>query len=333
MTRSLVFLAFSALAMAQSAAVGPAPGSAPVTPAPTMAAPDWRFAHPDADMRLGINMHAVMQSEAFQKGLEQAKANNKNAGPQVDMMLGMLRLVDRVSISARQKAPNDTDVLAEVTGSFDPNLIAAMFPSTGKSQVRVVADHTILIGDGSSFTDALARINGPARPSVGTELEQSDLWVEAGGSVLQQQTAQQNTLPMLKEIKKVALGLNLAASPEVNMVLTSSSDASAASMLATMQGMLPLLAASPQSAPLMKNLHLSQDGPDVRMHLVVPPELVEALQQQAVSAAGNIGPMLGGFGAAPKSSSPQAPPKAQPAPGAIRIYGLDGGPKEIPVQK
>lgn len=337
MTRSLVFLAFSALAMAQSAPVAPAAGASPVTPAP-----DWRFAHPNADVRLGLNVHALMQSDAFQKGLEQAKGQSKDSGPQVDMVLGMLRMVDRVSISARQKAPNDTDVLAEVTGSFDPNFITAMFPSNGKSQVKVVADHTILIGDGDSFTEALTRINGPARPATATELEQSDLWIEAGGSVLEQQTAQQNALPMLKELKKVAVGLDFGSSPVLNFVLTSSSEASAASMLTTMQAMLPLLAASPQTAPVMKNLKLSQDGPDVRMHLVVPPELVAALQQQAIAAAGNgggssqISPLLGALGLGPgpgdKSAQPAPAPPPQ-GPQSIKIYGLDDGTKEIPVQK
>lgn len=340
-TRSLVLFAFCALAAAQT----PAPSSRPAAPAPA----DWRFAHPDADMKIGLNLQAVLNSDAFKKGMEQAKAQSAKSGgaanvAQIDMVLGMLRTVDRISVSARQNAPNDMDVLAEVTGSFDPSFITALFPSTGKNQVKVVADHTILIGEGDSFTRALSRINGPAKADLGGDLEQSDLWIQANAALLQQQAGQQQqqALPMLKDVKTFAVGLTFADAPVINMVLTSASDAGAATMLTTLQAMLPLLTTSPQSAALAKNLKLSQDGSALRMRMVIPPEMVAMLQQQALSAAGDGGlpaqlaPLLGsiGLGASPAKKAPDTTP-VPPAQngGSIKIYGLDGGPREIPIQK
>ncbi len=161
--------------------------------------------------------------------------------------------------------------------------------------------------------------------------------------MLPQQSAQpQQTLPALKDLKRVALGLNFSDSPVLNVVLTSASDASAATLLTTLQAMLPLLAASPQSAAITKNLKLAQDGPELRMRLTIPPDMVAMLQQQAMSAAGDGGipaqlsPLLGAFGLGPtpgKKTAPSATPAPPQNPGSIKIYGLDGGPKEIPIQK
>lgn len=344
MTRSLVFVVFCSLAMAQS------PASSPAASFHSVAAADWRFADPDADMKIGINLQALLNSDVFKKGIAQAEAQNKDSATQVNMVLGMLRTVDRISISARQKAPNDMDVLAEVTGSFDPNFVTALFPSAGKNQVKVVADHTLLIGEGDSFAQALSRMNGSGKPVPGGELEQSDVWIQASAAMIQKQAdQQQQTLPIFKDLRGFAVGLTFADAPVVNMVLTSANDAAAGTMLTTLQAMLPLLASSPQSAAITKNLKLSQDGSSLRMRLTIPPEMMAMIQQQALSAAGDgsgvpsqLAPFLGSFGLGPaqaKSGSSALPPSdpAASAPaqggGSIKIYGLDGGPKEIPIQK
>lgn len=328
MTRALLLLSFCSLGIAQS---------------PASSGIDWRFAQPNADVKLSVNLQALLKSDAVAKAIEQGKAQAKGNAAQVEMALAMLRTIDRVSVSARQKAPNDMDVLAEVTGSFDPQLIAGMFPSAGKSQVKVIGPHTILIGEGDSFTQALARMNGPAAPAVSDDAAgSSDIWIEGDAAMLAQQSGQP-VPPMLKGLRGFALGLTLSDAPVVNLVLSAADEAGAASMLKTLQALTPLLAAAPNTAAVTKALSLTQDGSKLRMHMVVPPEMLAMLQQQATSAANGgtlpaqLAPLLGSFGLGGAASSPKPPVRAAEAPpqngGKIMIYGLDDGTKELPGPK
>jgi hypothetical protein len=334
-TRILLLLSLGWVAIAQ--------------PSASPSGSDWRFAHPDADMKMSISVQALLKSDAIAKAIEQGKAQAKDNALQIQMAEAMLRSVDRISVSARQKAPNDMDVLAVITGSFDPQLIAGMFPSTGKGQVKVVGEHTILIGEGDSFTQAVARMAGPAALGSGDELDRSDIWIQVSAAMLAQQSGQQGA-PLLKDLRGISLGVTLSETPVVDVVLTASDAAGAATLLGTFQAMTPLLAASPAGATAAKALNLTQDGSRLRMHLKVPPELVAMLQQQASASAtsssngggfpAQLAPLLGSFGiggaAAPSpklAAGPAAPPPPAKNDGKIKIYGLDDGPKELPGPK
>jgi hypothetical protein len=317
---------------------------------------DWRFAHPDSDLRLTINFQALLNSPAVVKAIEQGRAQAKgqakdNAVP-LELALGMLKTVDRVSVSARQKAvpagkANTSgapamDVLAQITGSFDPQLIAGFFPSTGTSKVKVVGPHTVLIGEGDSFAKASERMTSGV-PAQGDELELNDIWVSARSSFLAQQAsgANQPMPPLFQSLRGISLGLNLGEAPEINVLLTTADEAGAGEMLKALQQ------AAPMAGTAVKGLSLKQDGSKIRAHLVVPPETLASVQQfaQQQAASGDLttqlAPLLGslGFGGGGPASSAKPPTRAiTPARppqngGKIVIYGLDDGPKEIQVQK
>ncbi len=330
MRRALFFLSFSCLAIAQS-------------PAPA----DWRFAQPDADIKGSVNLHAVLTSAAAAKAIEQIKAQSKNNTAQIDLVVGMLRTVDRVSFSGRQKAPNDMDALAEVTGSFDPQLVMGLFPSTGPSKVKAVGPHTILIGEGDSFTAAVARLDGSAPSAPADDFAASDIWFEANAAFLSKQSGQAMP-PMLQDLRSVALGLTLSDSPVLDVVLDSSGADAARKLLATLNIINSAAAGSRAMASIAKNLSLAQDGSKVKMHVVIPPEVMAMIQEQAKSAVAGgaappqLAPLLGilGLGGAsagapgrPAPAAGAAPPPPQQNGGAIRIYGLDDGPKEIQAPK
>src|ERR1035438_10001103 len=183
----------------------------------------------------------------------------------------MLRTVDRISVSARQKGPNDMDVLVQVTGSFDSQLIAGFFPSTGTSKVKVVGPHTVLIGDGDSFAAAEGRLSGPT--ILGDELEGSDLWISAGSDFLvrqmNQQSGQQPT--PLPGMRGISMGFNLGTgdAPEINMLLTAIDEAGAGEILKTLQAAMGQMALSTPTAGAAANApSLNQDGAKIRMHYV-----------------------------------------------------------------
>jgi hypothetical protein len=356
--RTLLLLGFGfcSLAVVQPAAAQ--------TPAPPPA--DWRFAHPDADMRVGLNLQAILNSPAVMKAIEQGKAQAKDNAMQVQLVLAMLKTVDRISVSANLKAApagaetadktpaenaaSDMDVLVQVSGSFDSQLIAGFFPSTGTAKVKVVGPHTILIGEGDSFAKAAERMASGA-PVRGDELEQNDVWLsvssdfiakQAGASGLPVSTTQANPLLGLLAF---SLGLNLGEAPEINLLVTAKDKAAAGEMLKTLEaGVGQAGQINPLAGAAAKAMSMKQDGSRIRVHYVVPPELMGMVQQlaqeQATSGAlpQQLAPLLGMLGmGGPASAAKPAAGATAPAPapkndGKIKIYGLDDGTKEIPAK-
>jgi hypothetical protein len=329
--RTLLLLGFCALAPAQTA---------PET--------DWRFAHPDAGVKMSINLQALLNSPAVAKAIEQSKAQAKGNAMQVELVLAILRQMDRVSVSARQKTPNDMDVLVQVTGSFDPQVIAGFFPSTGPSKVKVVGPHAILIGEGDSFAQAAERMAAAPASGPAGDLEQSDVWMFVSSHFLAQQAAASGAAgatqmpPVFKGLDDLSVGINFGDAPEINVLLTGIDEASAGEMLKTFQMSVGQLAQlNPMASAAAKALSMQQNGSKIRMHYVVPPELVAMAQQQAASGDfaaqlaplfGNLG--IGGFGGPAAAKKPAGAITAEPPPqngGKIKIYGLDDGPKEVPV--
>ena len=343
MARTLLLFGICTLALAQ----------APPSPVPVSPAVDWRFAHPDAGMKMSLNLQAILNSPVIAKAIQQSKSQAKNNAMQIELVLAMLKTVDRISLSVRQKAAHvgkaaaDMDVLVQLTGAFDPQLIAGFFPSAGSAKVKVVGPHTLLIGDGDSFTRAAERIAAGA-PAPAGPMEQSDIWLSASPSFLAQQASgvNQPLPPLFQSLREVSMGLNLGDVSEINMLLNAADSTSATEILKTFQDAIGQMAlANPMAGTAAKALIMRQDGSTVRLHFVVPPELMALGQQLALQQAASGGlpaqlmPLLGTFGLGGPASSGKPPTSAiapEPPPqngGKIVIYGLDDGPKELPVRK
>jgi hypothetical protein len=230
--------------------------------------------------------------------------------------------------------------LLQVPGSFDPQLIAGFFPSPVAGKVKVVGPHTLLIGDGDSFAKAAERMTAAGAPISHRDLEQSDIWIEGSAAILTQQSGQPIP-PAFQGLKGFSVGLNLGESPEINLSLSASDEASAAGMLKIFQdGVEQLVQLNQTASAAAKPLILKQEGSKIRMHYVVPPELVAMAQQQAASGdlPAQLAPLLGswgvgGFGGATTAKPPVGASRPEPPPqngGKIKIFGLDDGPKELP---
>jgi hypothetical protein len=347
--RTLLVFGFCSLLVGQSEALAQSAVAQPAAPA---AAIDWRFAHPDADMKMSINLQALLNSPAVAKAIEQGRAQAKENAMQFDLVVALLRQVDRVSVSVREKAAlkaagaKDPDVLVQVTGSFDPQMIAGFFPSTGKGKVKVVGPHTILIGEGDSFALAAGRMTETAAPVPGDELDQNDIWIATSYSFVARQTngADKSMPPALRNLQGISVGLNVGEAPEFNVLLTAADAAGAGEILKMFQEMMGQMAQSNAAAgAAAKALDLKLEGAKLRMHYVLPPEVLAMAQQQAASSGlpAQLAPLLstfgmGSFGAATPAKGPAGTVSIAPPPdngGKIMIYGLDSGPKEVPVQK
>jgi hypothetical protein len=286
---------------------------------------DWRFAHPDADLRLSVNVQAVLRSPAFAAAMKQSQAQMpKEQQAAVQQVLGLVSTIERISISARQKTvPKDSDVLVLVSGSFDPKTVQQFFPSKGTSQVRQIGPNALLIGETASFAAALRRVEGPAS-TFHNEFEQSDIWLDVGPRILTQPHNAQ-TPPAFRNIQAISLGLNLTESPELNLSLRATDAASAQQMLTGIQALMALAVPAPKESELLNTaLQMRLEGDRLRVHFVAPPELMRAAQQQAASGAIPQLELLRGM-----LGLSSAPAKEPDTGGKIVIYGLDGGPREV----
>ncbi len=219
----------------------------------------------------------------------------KEQPAQLQLVLGLLSSVDRISISYRQTssaplASKDSDVLVLVTGSFDPSSIQSFFPSKGASQVRQVGPHAILIGEGASFAQAVLRMVSEAPAGPSDELEQSDIWIAASPAVMDSQQMA-SAPPAFKAMRTFFFGMNLGDSPEMNVVL-SAADADGGGQI--------LNALREMAGPLGPALEGKLDGAKVRLHFPLPPEMMRFAQAQAASGslAQQLQPLMGMLGLA-----------------------------------
>jgi len=327
--RTLLLLGLCSHAIAQSSSV------------------DWRFAQPDADVKMTVDVQALLKCDAVTKAIEQFKAQAKDNAAQIELGLTIARSIDRIAVSARQPSENNTDALVLVSGSFDPALITGFFPKTGKSKVKAIGPHSILIGEGDSFDGAVERMSGATSATV-ADPDPSDIWVEVSGALIAKQAGQSGgpEFPILKDLRNLGIGLKLNDPPELNIALTAANEGASGELANTIQqAILAAPLAFPQLGSAGKGLSVKQDGSSVRVHFVVPPELLAMAQQQASSAnlPPQLAPIFSAFGMGDKSAAQpsaeqrkaaQAPQPVQPKnDGKVRIFGLDGGPKEIPAPK
>jgi len=305
---------------------------------------DWRFAHPNADLRVNVNLQAVLKSPAVAEMVKKAQAGPKDQAAQMQFVMGLLSSVDRVSISARQLSAKakEPDVLVLIAGRFDPASLQSMFPSTGTSHVKQVGPHEVLIGEGASFNQALQRLAGPPVPGLSDELEQSDIWFAGNAALMSQPAASQSVPPAFRAMRAFSFGMNLTDSTELNVILTAADAAGASQMLQSFRESMAPLTQTPQAAAMLAQaLDMKQDGAKVRVHFVAPPELMRMAQAQAASGsfAQQLQPLMGMMGlpgasnAAPAQnprSTVRTPTIADPpSTGKIMIYGLDDGPHEV----
>jgi hypothetical protein len=92
---------------------------------------------------------------------------------------------------------------------------------------------------------------------------------------------------------------------------------------------------------MTKLLQFNQDGSRIRMHMSIPPEVMQMAQTLATQNVGGANslssiPFLGLLGLSGAAPGPAVTPAAAPTPapqpkpsGDIVIYGLEGGPKVI----
>ena len=298
-------------------------------------AQDWRFAHPGATLVGGFRIKAVLNSPLVNTLIEQATAKDPSSGMMVGLIRSAVGGVSEVRFSVRDMGKGkDPDVLALVTGQLDESIVAAM--AKGKTGVHRIDVNTLLLGEGQSLEDAVARLSKPATGLQARALDRSkaladhDLWLAGTLPELPNMT-----IPMLDTLRGLALGISLQNDLRLEVALdmdTAKKAEDLVSLVRVSQKQQPGLGAALQS---------EVDGSTARFRMMLPgDQVIQAVKQGMDQSGGAKSPLAGllgtsfGSSALPtfKSSAPE--PAAQPKPkqGTIKIYGLDEGTREIQTQ-
>jgi hypothetical protein len=267
--------------------------------------PRWTFAPPDAGALVGMKLTALVQSPGLSAllGADVGKQWRASAPP-----------VDEVWVSIRALPGQKTEAVMLLMGSGVES-IAADLRSKGVT-VCFLDKRTLLTGEWNAVNRALGRViagtPGPMSKRAGELWSGNDLWLIAGREMVNQ------VLPpnaATAGLTGGSLGLSLQNKVAIDLLLTGATPAETArwaTKLSQNPGDLGLGEVSVE-----KTVH----GVSVRAAMD-PTQLPDGLVRQITD---QIRPVLGIAG----------PPQASAAAsgGAIKIEGLDEGPKTIPVQK
>ena len=301
---------------------------APVTQVQTQ---DWRFAHPGATLVGGFRLKAVMDSPLVSKLISEATAKDPSSGMMVGLIRSSVGGVTEVRFSVRDMGKGkEPDVLALVTGVVDDAIVGAIMQGKpqDKTEVRRIDANTLLIGEGQSLEDAVARLGKPATGLQARALDRSkaladhDLWI--AGTIPE---IPNMTIPMLDSLRGLALGVSLQSDLRVELALdmdTAKTAEDLVSLVRVSQKQQPGLGAALQS---------EVEGSTARFRMMLPgDQVIQAVRQGMDQGAGAQSPLAGLLGQSlPTFKSTTPAPAAQPKPkqGTIKIYGLDEGTREI----
>jgi hypothetical protein len=303
-------------------------GSAAFAQAPTQ---DWRFAHPGATLVGGFRIKAVLDSPLVNTLIAQAAAKDPSSGALVGMARTMLGGVSEVHFSIRDMGKGkDPDVLALITGQLDESIVTAM--AKGKAGVHRIDANTVLLGEGQSLEDAVARMSKPATGLQARAIDRSktlgsyDLWVAGTLPELPM------TLPVLASMHGVALGISMQSDLKMELALDMESAKMAEDLVSSARR-------SQVKQPGLGAALLSEvDGSTARFQITLPgDQVIQAVQQGIANGtaqsplAGILGTSLGSTGLPTFTSTTPAAP-AEPMRGTVRIYGLDEGTREVKVE-
>lgn len=296
---------------------------------------DWRFAHPGATLVGSFRVKAMLDSPLVNTLLTQATAKDPSVGAIVGMMRPMLGGIEEIRFSVRDTGKGkNPDVVALISGNLDENAARSM--SQGKTTVRRIDANTLLVGDGPSLDEAVARMRKPATGLQARALDRGkglanyDLWI--AGSLPEMPM----TVPVLNSMRSIAFGLSAQSDLRMEVAIETASPKMAEDLVSEArksQAKQPGIGAALQS---------EADGSTARFRFVMEGDQVTQAVQQAIENSGKgQSPFSTLLGQQPafRSSTPQTPvvaePPAPPKPqrDTIVIYGLEGGPREIKSDK
>ena len=278
---------------------------------------------------------------------------------------GLLNQIDEAVIASPGKQPDDPDdkqapLLIRVSGRFHAGEFERMMAEQGaRAQsyrtrrvfrqkkdgdmaVTLIDEHSFLVGDAPSVFAALDRLEWPnATPNPLVERARRlrdayDLWAlfTVTPSALAGRLIPD--LPLIGDVHGLEMGVSFQSGLDVRLGLDTDSPESAAKLAAELKKTLKLALKDAQRTPDLattaKKLQIAADDASVRLTLRVSPAEFE---RSLAEIHRHPHPAEPAIAASARPSEPAGPAQAPPPPvrQMIRIEGLDGGPKEVPLAR
>jgi hypothetical protein len=314
------------------------------------AGPDWRFADPNASMIGGIDVQSVLQSSLVKTALAQVTAKFGGAVPGMAQTLGTLGGVSQVYFSLSGHH-DSADVLVLMKGNLSDELAKAFIQGanmrgatrgkTGtpggefpKIDMRRIDANTILYGDVALLDAAMRRLSLPASTTPNPLMARAkalsagnDFWI--GGSL--------PNIPAVAlvgaSLRSLAVGLSLQQDFRFQVSLDMATAELAQTLAAEARKSIE---EAQQQNKIDAKKEIEVTGTTLRMKISMD---MDKLSKLVADKLADVAPMAGPVsGPGPSSTSPNRtqpePQEARPQqPKSIKIYGLDDGPKEIPLSR
>ncbi len=350
-----------------------------------LAETDFRFAFPQSEMLLGVDVKWMLKSPFGQTIQREAKTNLG----ELAAFESLLNQVDSVHLSAISRNGKNTDVLLLVQGRFDLDELAALGlknglrleqwgktrilvqPKSGRPSTRkatfqkaqfsvdptgakpffaLLDNSRIVIGEEAPLRVALERIETGIEPKANPLFDRArdleaanDIWLVGNTAPLNLEAAAKSKDPMSKyasQIRNFSLGLSARQNLSLDLQLQATSPKVANEMLDLAKGALALAkmqaASSPEPLPvdLDRVLQLSASGSLVKASLSMEQSDIDKLMASGIlkSTPGAPAKQNPTVSATQPQPPAEAPKVVEPARKTVMIYGLPGGPKEVPVQ-
>ena len=326
----------------------------------------WNLAHPNATALIGIDVRAIRESALGQSLGEQVKT----AGAALPSVRGRELLpgkeffndIDRVLISspgspqpaakpsaakpnaARPPAKDTPPFLMILTGHFPAEHLQSFLKGEahvydtvdvyrpdphGNASVARLDENTLLVGDTASLRAAIDRRNltpktpGPLLARAAAMAAANDLWMIATVPPSAFQPSNMSLGAMTADITGLELGMAFRDGFKLELSLATNSPAAAQRFAQMLTAQLQLGLAGKlnhqQAAEMLRKMQITTDGNKVGLRIEASREEVERNIREMRKS-----PL---FGAAGRKPAPPAP-----APGALKIYGMEGGVREIPAE-
>ena len=264
----------------------------------------WRYAHPDARVFAGLDIHQLMKSAAGQQIREQlAKAGFSEVHG-----IEIVNDIDRIFVSARAKDlsdPRPADALAVISGRFRLDWLRKLAVSEGASvavykNVEIIAppkalksdvhfalidSQTILVSDREGVIAAIERggVTAAEQPAADSPLGRSremadrhDLWIVSAGPLDEIAGAKASKMPFAADIDWVQAGLTFREGLRLDLLLNTRSGESAKAIAAGIQMLAPYAAQQqPALAELASKLQIGVESTVVQVALAIDANDVE----------------------------------------------------------
>jgi hypothetical protein len=349
---------------------------------------DYRFAFPQSEILLGIDVKWLMKSPVGETMKKEMKANLGELKP----LEALLDQIDTVHLSVVSKQKQNSDLLMLVQGRFDADKLIELAARNGlrmeqwgkikvllptkskvvptkkatlqKAQFGVDVANTkptfalfdnknIVIGEEAPLRVALERLETGLTPQANPLFERArdleaanDVWLVGNTAPLNlAPAAGKPTDPMSQlaaQVRNFSVGIAVRRNVNLDLQLQTTSPKAATQMLDLMKGavamakMTPTTNDQPFPVDLDKVLQFSATGNLVKASIAMEQSDIDKIMASGMvpgttmTKSDKQAPLV-------SSAAPVTPPvvvavkPAEPVRKTVMIYGLPGGPKEVPV--